>query len=398
LIVASLMPDAASAEIVIRLVTTGQPHIEVTGLPAPILETLKEQPPDHSAWQRILALYVASDTARTVPLVIGDHTVSPDGLIFTPRFPLKPALRYRAVFDTAGLPGEPSSALRRTEAIVSLPALPAAPPTIVETVFPSVGVLPENQLKFYIHFSAPMRRGDSYRHIQLLTAEGSPVEAPFLELAEELWDESGQRLTLLLDPGRVKQDLKPHKEVGRAIAEGHNYTLLIKSDWRDARGAPLAGEFRKTFRVIDADVRQPDPRRWKVKPPRPGTREPLVIDFDEPLDHALLQHMILVLNPANKHLDGRVTIDENETRWSFKPKSSWSVGAHRLLVGGALEDLAGNSITRPFEVYLPAGRPAETDHYVLPFQIERAISAADPAESIPGSRSAQSQKCLAPTP
>ena len=39
-----------------------------------------------------------------------------------------------------------------------LAAAAAAPPTSVTHVFPSSDVLPENQLRIYIHFSGPMGR------------------------------------------------------------------------------------------------------------------------------------------------------------------------------------------------------------------------------------------------
>ena len=304
--------------------------------------------------------------------MLGDYAVNRDRMIFTPRFPLKPGLRYRAVFDPdksagANLPRHG----RRVEAIISLPAPSRAEPTIVDAVFPSSDVLPENQLKFYIHFSQPMRRGDSYRHIRLLDAKQKPVEAPFLELAEELWDESGTRLTLLLDPGRVKKDLKPHKEVGRALVEGRDYTLLIDADWRDAHGAPLGSEFRKSFRVTSEDVRQPDPRRWKLSPPRAATRDPLVVEFDEPLDHAMLQHVIRVGDSKNRLQDGRITVDQHETIWIFRPAKPWPAGRHRLLIDPTLEDRAGNSLERPFEVFLPSTRPTNSDPQTVEFEVQR---------------------------
>ena len=39
-----------------------------------------------------------------------------------------------------------------------------------------------------------MRRGEAYRHLQLVSASGRPVELPFLEIEEELWDRDGRRL------------------------------------------------------------------------------------------------------------------------------------------------------------------------------------------------------------
>mgnify|MGYP003346898067 CR=1 FL=1 len=87
--------------------------------------------------------------------------------------------------------------------------VPPVPPeratTLVTQIYPSADVLPENTLKFYVHFSAPMSRGHSYDHIRLLDEANRPVELAFLELAEELWSPDMLRLTLLMDPGRIKR-------------------------------------------------------------------------------------------------------------------------------------------------------------------------------------------------
>ena len=54
---------------------------------------------DPEAWQRVFALYVNSEGNRPTSPVLGDYSVQDDRLIFTPQFPLKPGLAYRAVFD-----------------------------------------------------------------------------------------------------------------------------------------------------------------------------------------------------------------------------------------------------------------------------------------------------------
>ena len=60
-----------------------------------------------------------------------------------------------------------------------------------------------------------MQRGDIYRYIRLLDDEGIAVELPFLEIEQELWSRDGHRLMLLLDPGRVKRELKPRIDSAR---------------------------------------------------------------------------------------------------------------------------------------------------------------------------------------
>ena len=224
--------------------------------------------------------------------------------------------------------------------------------TFVTQVYPSADALPENLLKFYLHFSAPMSRGDSYRHIRLVQQNGAVVELPFLELDQELWDRRQKRLTLLLDPGRIKRGLKPHDEVGPILKPGQRYTLEIDAHWLDAKSVPLVRSFRKTFRVLEHDVQSPDPHRWRVTSPYADTREPLSVTFSEPLDHALLLRLLSVRDPGGEILDGEFRITSNETRCQFTPARPWEAGSYRLVVDTLLEDLAGNSIARPFEVDL----------------------------------------------
>jgi hypothetical protein len=378
LILAFALPCGANAEVTIRLVVSGEanerPHVQVDGLTAPALAALADRQLDTEAWNRILTLQVKSNHASALRPVLGEYEVRDDCLVFIPRFPLKPGLKCHATFDPGAIPGRLQRG-SRVDTEFSLPARPRDKRTVVEVVYPSADVLPENQLKFYIHFSAPMSRGDSYQHIRLLAADGTAIDAPFLELAEELWDENGRRLTLLLDPGRVKQNLKPNVEVGRAIAGGKSYSLVVSPEWRDAHGEPLGKDFRKEFRVAKADVHQPSPKQWQLTRPPAETREPLVVQFNEPLDHAMLEHAIRVANATGSAIDGSITIDQREARWRYTPTVPWSAGEYQLLIEGTLEDLAGNSIARPFEVHLPAGRPAEIEQYVVPFHIEQASPA-----------------------
>src|SRR5581483_747984 len=131
---------------------------------------------------------------------------------------------------------------------------------------------PENQLKFYFHFSAPMKQGEAYEHIHLLNEAGKPIELAFLELGEELWDPSGKRFTLFIDPGRIKKGLKPREDLGPVLEEGKSYTLVIDRDWKDAEGEALKESFKKTFRAVAADETPPEPKTWRLEAPAAGGR------------------------------------------------------------------------------------------------------------------------------
>jgi hypothetical protein len=206
-------------------------------------------------------------------------------------------------------------------------------------------VLPENALKLYIYFSAPMQRGDSWKHVALLREDGSKVDGPFLELDQELWDREQRRFTVLFDPGRIKRGLASLAEAGPALEAGRRYTLVIRREWRDGNGAPLTGEFRKTFVVTPADRTPPDPATWRVDAPKAGGVAPLVITFPKPMDFALLQHEISVAG-----MGGTVAVGGGETEWRFTPERPWSAGEYQIVVRTTLEDLAGNHILRAFDV------------------------------------------------
>lgn len=297
--------------------------------------TPERQPDD---WTRLFAIYAGEGD---LPPMLGSYRVAGGGVIFEPRFPLRAGVRYRAVFR--GVTPE-------ITAVFELPATHHAPSTSVEHVYPSADLLPGNQLKFYLCFSAPMQRGEAWRRVHLYDAAGKQVELPFLELQQELWDADYRRLTVLFDPGRIKRGLLPLQEAGPAIEEGKRYTLEIDAAWRDAAGVTMAEGFRKSFGVTAADRTPPDPAQWRVGAPPASTTAPLTLDFPKPMDYALLLHLIEIADGAGRLVGGEVTVERNETRWTFTPREPWKAGDYQVLIDTALEDLAGNRIGRPFDV------------------------------------------------
>ena len=288
-----------------------------------------------------MKVFVKSGSTDLPPL-LGSHTVEGSVLTFTPRFPLREGTSYRVVFDSG------SGLVERT---FEVPEADVGPPTAVEEIYPSTDRLPENQLKFYLHFSAPMSRGEAYLRVHLLDESGDRIALPFLELDQELWDPTGRRLTIFFDPARVKRGLLPHEEAGVPIEDGKSYTLVVEKEWSDANGKPLQSDFRKPFRVGPADREPPRLKDWTVAAPRAGSRDPVTVEFPEPLDNALLQRLLRITTAALREpMDGEIVIDRHETRWRFTPSAPWQAGRYFIEVGTILEDLAGNTLERPFEV------------------------------------------------
>jgi len=330
---------------------TNKVAIEVFGVSGAALRRLQKSSWELSQWHSLLSVFV--ETAEPgVPPMVGTYHVYPGLLRFEPQFPLEPGVVYRAIFRPDQLPGEGSSTAGHLVSVFKVPPRGRNIATVVSQVYPSAEVLPENLLKFYIHFSAPMSRGQVYDHIHLLDRDGKEVELPFLELNEELWDIKMMRLTLFIDPGRIKRGVRPLEEIGPALEEGKTYTLVIDNELKDGYGTQLKESFQKVIKVGQPDRVPPDHTTWKIQPPKPNTREPLVVLFPEPLDNALAQRMIRVTLESGEQVEGRTILEDEERRWTFIPTAKWDSGEYRLAIQTTIEDLAGNNIGKPFDVDL----------------------------------------------
>ena len=304
---------------------------------------------------------VEVDGAGGQPMA-GSYRLDGGDLVFRAQFPLQPGVTYKAQYRLGAESASASFSIPK-------PVLEAS--TEVEAVFPTTHVLPANQLKLYIHFSASMSRGSAFQRIHLYDESGIEVQRPFLRLAEELWDGEFKRLTVLFDPGRIKRGLVLHEELGLALHVGRHYTLVIDQSWPDARGVPLQRRFTKEFSVGPEDRTALDPREWRVTPPLAGTSAALTVEFPEPLDHALATRILAVKDAQGRLVEGTIAVDREETRWSFTPSAAWRDGAYEIRVPGILEDLAGNMVYTPFDVDVTVmpNAPASSKVYAVPFRV-----------------------------
>ena len=321
--------------------------VSVRGLMKQELRIATQLTPDDLA--AVLRVAVGDDSAVSNsdgPWLLGKVEIASGAITFRPRFPFRDGVAYSAA---ARLELLGDRDVRLTKTFVRPIGKVEAPEVVA--VYPTSSRLPSNLLKFYLHFSKPMQQGSSYRHLKLIDRdENKIVEFPFLELGEELWDPSGKRLTLLFDPGRVKQGLKPREIAGPVLVPGKRYRLLISEDWRGANQSRLAASFSKDFETTTADTIQPSPKKWKVGSPKPGTHDPLVLTFAESLDRAMIER-VLSVELDGQAVKGQITIDANEMRWVFTPMNPWpgELRSLRIRCDTTLEDNAGNSIGRAFE-------------------------------------------------
>jgi hypothetical protein len=345
--------------------------IDVVGLSPATVRSLREHPPSDDDWPALLHVSIAGADPSNLPAVAGRYEVTNGGIRFTPGYPFDPGRPYRVMFDPSHLPAH----VARTpiDTTVSTPAVAGQPSARVTGVYPSGDVFPENTLRMYIFFSAPMDRARR-EAIRLLDAAGRPVDNPFLPLDVGLWNQDHTRFTVLFDPGRVKKGVLPNEQLGRSIVRGQTYTLEIDRDWRDAHGEPLVETYRRQFRVGDPIEMAIDPSRWHLEPPaRAGTRDPLVVSFPWPLDYALMQRAIGVRDAHGSPLAGEITVEGGERRWRFAPERPWTSGSYQLAAQSVLEDPSGNRIGRPFELVNSAPAPVAENSKptTIPFQIAR---------------------------
>ena len=224
-------------------------------------------------------------------------------------------------------------------------------------LYPTTEILPENLLRVYLYFPTSIRRGDVLDHIELRDEDGVAQEGVFLETRAGIWSPNRQRLTLLLNPGRVKTGLQAHEVLGRALVAGQSYTLVLKDGLVDSDGCTLAG-FSHQFLAGPADLRSPTPADWVITPPMAGTTDPVEITLDGSNDHLSLAYRIRVRTGDGERVPGRISLDHDEALWRFSPHDPWSDTDYKISVDPQLEDLAGNRPGRLFDQPADVGSDA----------------------------------------
>jgi hypothetical protein len=313
----------------------------------------------------------------TAPALAGDWSAGGRAAVFRPRYRPAAGLSLWVRVDTVSSRGAPPLVQR-----FDLPARATADSgRITVAIFPGADSLPENLLRWYLRFSTPMHRGDALAHLELVDDQGRLVRNAFLDLAEELWDPSGTRLTVLFDPGRVKRGIRTNLESGRPLVAGRRYALRIGAGWRDRRGLALGHPVEHRFVAVDADYRGPDPTAWTISPPRIGTVEPLQLGFGEPLDHALAERLIAIVDEGSRPVSGSVTLTPGDTGWWFTPATPWLGARYGIRVSPELEDPAGNRPGRSFDRALDS-TTAPTERFATRWFVPRSASDPD-REPIP---------------
>ena len=268
--------------------------------------------------------------------IIGEYTREQDRIVFRPIVSFTPGALYEVFYE--------EQIIARFE----VPFSDAEAPSVLN-IYPTTDTLPENTLKMYVSFTRPMREHVALNNITLLTEEGDTVADPFLDLKPELWNEAGDMLTLWFDPGRIKRDLIPNREMGAPLEKGNEYRMVISKGWKDKLGRQLQSSYEKVFVVVGRDSIMPDLKAWSLQLPGLESSEPLIVRLDEPLDYQLLLSTITILDEGRNIIPCKFKVDHAEQQLRIEISSLWRAGKYFLVVENRLEDLAGNNLVRPFD-------------------------------------------------
>jgi len=209
-------------------------------------------------------------------------------------------------------------------------------------IYPTAAVLPENVLRFYVYFPERMQPAEIWQHVSIHDSRGERMGDVFLEGNFDLWSPDGRRLTLLVNPGRVKTGLEAHAEFGRAFTPGESYTLSVDGAAQTVFGCPLGAGMDYAFSVGPADLSTPAPGEWSLDIPHVGTRGQISVDLGSSHDHLSLAYRIRVFDAAGVLVPGRIALGDGESSWHFTPDAPWLSEPYSLAIDGRLEDLAGN--------------------------------------------------------
>ena len=269
--------------------------------------------------------------------ILGDWTITDDSIVFKPLIPLVRGFNYKILYREKVI-GE-----------LNIPMPDASMKPKVLGIYPSTDTVPENLLKIYVEFSKPMTEGNALDYFKMISNDKDTLHQVFLDLQTELWNNDHTRLTIWLDPGRIKRDLIPNKELGNPLISGNHYRFVVDGGLVDGDGTALGEDYQKDFIVSTRDSIIPDTDNWNIHTPTVGTIEALKVNLKESLDYVLLNNAIRVLDEKRKPVEGKFQTSNKETELTFTPSSNWTKGNYYLEIESRLEDLAGNNLNHPFD-------------------------------------------------
>jgi hypothetical protein len=222
-------------------------------------------------------------------------------------------------------------------------------PVVPIRISPQAKVLPANTLRFYIHFPKPAEAHFDRDQLWLLNEEEQVVHDPFLVLSQELWSPDGRRLTVFMEPGRIKRGIGTDPSHDPALVVGKSYSLAITA---------LGQTANHSFRVSDPVLEAITETDWRVVSPTAGSSEPAVVHFDRVMDAGLCEDEIGIVTSSGEVVQTHVSLAPDGTKMHLIPSRPWSAEEHYLFVSERLEDVCGNRLGEALDHGLTlSGRP-----------------------------------------
>ena len=147
----------------------------------------------------------------------------------------------------------------------------------------------------------------------------------------------------------AKRWLREHVQSGYPLVQGTVIMFIISEGFLDTHGAKLKSSQKITYKIGPPERRLVEIKNWQYHYPSIDSLEPITVEFDRPLDHALIQRCICIKDNSGHEVHGYSQAGSEERSWQFFPQIPWSIGRYTIIIEDILEDLAGNSIKRIFD-------------------------------------------------
>ncbi len=189
-------------------------------------------------------------TTGELPSMAGRLVRDANDVCFVPRFAFLDGTAYRVDIDGV------------TAAVLVRRVTEGSATTEVLAIYPTAAKVPRNLLRLYVWFSARMSEGFAGRDISVADSGGAPIRGALLPMEYELWDPDRRRLTVLLDPARIKRGLAAHRQAGYPLGAGQAIRLVVDHGFPDAQGRPLRAGAERHYDVGGDERGRVDPAGW----------------------------------------------------------------------------------------------------------------------------------------
>lgn len=283
----------------------------------------------------MLSLHLVTDGKPAATPVYGTYKLEGWQLSFTPLYPLGQALEYEIRYAA------PAGIIKHRYCTGQIMANVAARPV---QIYPVTDTVPANILSFHIRFSEPMFADPgAYASVSVYTGNGIRIGRVWRQ--RSYWLDSNRLLLLMIHPGRVKSGIH---YMGPIFEQNKVYTLKLEGGLKDRYGRPVQAGITKTFVVGGEDRQLPSIIKIAVKGKDSKTKVSVI--FSESMDMGTVTEGIQLFDTGDNNIPCSIRETGTDKAFSIIPSRGWKPGKYTLRFYRNLSDLAGNRLTRPFEI------------------------------------------------